>query len=107
MSFSQGSQVQTSIIELSESLSLSDETMPKGNARACQKKHSIRVSHLVIHINESWLSNTLFLCFVFLKLQFISNEIMPKLSVFNQTVQAQKDTRDHYQGFPFRYNDFS
>ena len=78
--------------------------MPKGNARACQKKHSIRVSHLVIHINESWLSNTPCLFFVFLKLQFISNEIMPKLSVFNQTVHAQKDTRDHYQGFPFRYN---
>ena len=77
--------------------------MPKGNARTCQKKHRSRV----IHINESWLSNTPFLFFVFLKLQFISNEIMPKLSVFNQTVQAQKDTRDHYQGFPFQYNDFS
>ena len=86
MSSSQGSQVQTSVIELSESLSLSDETMPKGNARACQTKHSIRVSHLVIHINESWLSNTPFLFFIFLKLQFISNEIMPKLSVFNQTM---------------------
>ena len=83
MSSSQGSQVQTSVIELSESLSLSDETMPKGNVRECQNKHSIRVSHLVIHINESWLSNTPFLFFVFLKLQFISNEIMPKLSVFN------------------------
>ena len=81
--------------------------MPKGNARACQKKHSIRVSHLAIHINESRLSNTPFLFFVFLKLQFISNEIMPKLSLFNQTVQAQKDNRDHYQGFPFRYHDFS
>ena len=79
--------------------------MPKGNAKTCQKKHIIRVSHLVIHINESWLSNTPFLFFVFLKLQFISNEIMPKLSVFNQ--MAQKDTHDPHQGFPFRYNDFS
>jgi hypothetical protein len=35
MPSSQGSQVQTSVIELSENLSLSNETMPKENLSLC------------------------------------------------------------------------
>jgi hypothetical protein len=50
MLVSQGSQMQTLVIDLSEKMyPLAMRLMPKGNVRSCQKEHSIRELMAIKH----------------------------------------------------------